>query len=297
MKRFILVLLFSLAIFCAHAQKAIQVELNNGIIAKGILISENESAVRVELSNGIRVFYKEDIKSISTLDATEVKALRLKSSSKVSKQPLYNNVPSKGYHNEISFGFTPLMETTCSLNYIGGYSFNNYLFVGFGTGINFNLLNFSPAIINGYDHSLYKMDDSSMTTDGMPYPYRDLPRQMVTIPIYAHLRVYINNKRWAPFIGASGGLTLSKSKELYVFNISEDKNFYGYEKYELDHVEKYGSANGLFELTAGVRWRCNEKYAFNLHAGYILQTCDYAYIDGVGKGITHGFVIRAGFIF
>ena len=145
---------------------------------------------------------------------------------------------------------------------------------------------------------IYRMEYNSMLPETPGYLWRDLPRQMVTIPMYAHLRVYINNRRLAPFVGVSGGVTLSKSKDLHIFNISKGNNYYGYDKYELDHVEKYGTANGLFECTVGVRWRYNEKYAFNLHAGYILQSCDYAYEDdSVGKAITHGFAVRAGFMF
>lgn len=71
------------------------------------------------------------------------------------------------------------------LNYIGGYRFNNTLFLGVGTGVNFNI----------------------------PIGSSDLEyMNKICVPLYAHARVYILKGRLSPFVSLSLGARLSTKR-------------------------------------------------------------------------------------
>lgn len=103
----------------------------------------------------------------------------------------------RGYESMIEL--SPTIEAVSEflfidINYIGGYRFNNTLFLGVGTGLNF----YMPG--KGDFQNINKL----------------------YVPLYAHAKVYVMKGRLSPFVALSVGARLS-TKRFY-----EDED--GYEK-------------------------------------------------------------------
>ena len=181
MKRFLLISISVLTILGANAQETHLIELNNGVTTEGILIGENESTIRLkDKKENIRVFYKEDIKNISTIGLEKSNIVLEKSNSQQTKtRTLFFS--KERYQHEILLSL-PIMwgwykdALMINLNYIGGFYLNDFVFLGVGTGLDFSISN---------------------------------TMQAVAIPIYPHIRTYFSTNKWAPFLALSGGMRIS----------------------------------------------------------------------------------------
>lgn len=138
------------------------------------------------------------------------------------------------------------------INYIGGWRFNNWLFVGAGTG-----LEFAHDVAHGakqyvgkshvrYDLSQWWSYDANLPRGGLV--------NLISIPIYAHIRTYYMRTAWAPYSSVSlGGRIAPKDSGIY------------------------------FDFSTGVDYRVNEKLHAYFSIGFWLSkfrdTFSYGYGD------------------
>ncbi|MBR5003458.1 MAG: hypothetical protein IKY13_08130 [Bacteroidaceae bacterium] len=85
------------------------------------------------------------------------------------------------------------------VNYIGGYRFNDMFFLGAGIGINFNLF-------------YHEYDGSSLYNDGSGHAWTF--DNLVSVPLYAHARLYLRGAKCQPFFSLSIGGLLSGNREI-----------------------------------------------------------------------------------
>lgn len=122
------------------------------------------------------------------------------------------------------------------INYIGGWRFNNWIYAGIGTGLEFahEVAKGAKAAM-GKDvvkYMLYYYDDYSyFTEDDVEIETYRGSFNSVSIPLYLHCRAYYMRTRWAPYSSVSfGGRLASKDCGLY------------------------------FDFSTGVDWRINKDY-------------------------------------
>ena len=85
------------------------------------------------------------------------------------------------------------------VNYIGGYRFNDMFFLGAGVGINFNLY-------------YQEYDGSSVYSDGSGHAWTF--DNLVSVPLYAHARLYLRGNKCQPFFSLSIGGFLSVDRKI-----------------------------------------------------------------------------------
>lgn len=215
----------------------------------------------------------------------------------------------RGFEQEASFAWSALWDGPIhhiNINYIGGFRFNHYLFVGVGSGLDFGA---------GFSFKPHVMEDgryvSSSCTEVSDFDVYDLPIQKLSIPLYAHFKVYFMKTRLAPFLAFSGGMRFSGAKKLEVY--SSKKGIYSWERgSEFDkylRTEKYGAVTGMFEVLPGVSYQFNDKYTFNFQFGYAARSGhmwddndEYGgnytpYVYSVRKCWYHGLTMRLGVVF
>ena len=212
----------------------------------------------------------------------------------------------RGFEQEASFAWSVLFDELIhhiNINYIGGFRFNHYLFVGVGSGLDFGA---------GYSFKPYVMEDrryvSSSCTEDVFDNYYDLPIQKLSIPLYAHFKVYFMKTRLAPFLAFSGGVRFSSAKKLEVYSSKYSSNR-GSEFDKYLRTEKYGAVTGMFEVLPGVSYQLNDKYTFNFQFGYAARSGhmwnrwdEYGgnynpNVYSVRKCWFHGLTMRLGVVF
>ena len=211
----------------------------------------------------------------------------------------------KGYQQEVSFAWSWAANYYdvihhINLNYIGGFRFNHHLFVGGGTGLDFGAgYTFKPYVIENHNN-IFHSPTASHTEYYMQY---DLPIQKVSIPLYAHFKVYFMKTRLAPFLAFSGGVRFSAPKKLEVY---ENDAKYSYDIKFGDYIrtEKYGAVTGMFEVLPGVSYQLNDKYTCNFQIGYATRSghrWNGSYWNGdyntIRRTWYHGMTMRLGFVF
>ena len=212
----------------------------------------------------------------------------------------------KGYQQEVSFAYS-FMDVWPSVhhinfNYIGGFRFNRHLFVGVGTGLDFGAgFNFKPYVVE--DSSYIYIDP----TGAEGYGADALPIQKLSIPLYAHFKVYFMKTRLAPFLAFSGGVRFSAPKKLEVYE--HDEKNYSWSRFgDYIRTEKYGAVTGMFEVLPGVSYQFNDKYTFNFQFGYATRSGHKWYNSwynslynkddySIKRTWCHGFTMRLGFVF
>ena len=122
------------------------------------------------------------------------------------------------------------------INYIGGWRFNNWIYAGIGTGLEFahkvakgakaamgkDVVSYE--LYHHYDYSYISEEDVEIETFRGSF-------NSVSIPLYLHCRAYYMRTRWAPYSSVSfGGRLASKDCGLY------------------------------FDFSTGVDWRINKDY-------------------------------------
>ena len=284
MKRFLLLLFFVLNILGANAQIYL-VELKNGITAEGTLAGENDSTIRLKVKDNIRVFYKDDIKKFSMLKLEQPNTLQTRKSSVIFSKEHYQHEATLGYSLMFSNG------GMLNVNYIGGFHLNDYVFIGFGTGLDFSFYSFQPMAERQEDYWAYAEIKPHNYKGGGWETWDSLPMQVVAVPIYAHIRTYFLNGKRSPFLGVSGGMRVSIPKKLYVY----DRDFY--DELEFVRTSKYGAVTGMFEIMVGIRRKINDKISMTYQCGYAMRSCcaidGYCFIESQQMS-SHGFSLKIG---
>lgn len=124
------------------------------------------------------------------------------------------------------------------INYIGGWRFNNWLFVGAGTGLEF---------AHNVAHGAKQYIGESLVTYGSNF-YDSLNMEgygsmnLISVPLYAHIRTYYMRTAWAPYSSVSiGGRLAPKDSGIY------------------------------FDFSTGVDYRVNDKMHAYLSIGFWLS--------------------------
>lgn len=115
---------------------------------------------------------------------------------------------------------------TTGVNYIGGYRFNNHFYAGVGIGLEFahlvasgirEYVESSTIIYSESDYiddEMIKRELGIPNTHGMNNAYGSL--NLVSIPLYLHLKGYYTKTKWAPYSSISlGGILAPKENGLY----------------------------------------------------------------------------------
>ena len=226
----------------------------------------------------------------------------------------------RGYQQEVSFAYSFLDDLYGSdmqhlylhhinFNYVGGYRFNHHIFIGVGTGLDFaGGMNFRPLVLPDIDG----MANTAVTGQGDKFNhniryYGYLPVQKVSIPLYAHFKIYFMKTKWAPFFAFSGGIRISAPKQLDIYDYHKESGYYY--NYIIDDcisTEKYGAVTGMFEVMPGVNYQYSNNLGFNFQFGYATRS---GHLWGIPPGSSkyqlyyggydwyHGFTIRLGVTF
>mgnify|MGYP003289002341 CR=1 FL=1 len=192
--------------------------------ASEIAKAEKEAANKAKLEEKARLasLPKEERKS-------ELKALYAK------RHSGYGSIVDISYlYSKISNG----NDDGINISYIGGYRFNNHIFLGLGVGATMSLDD---------DVKLLKGEGSA------------LPRGKFNFPAYIHFRYNILNRRCTPFFAVSAGgyYALQRSIQL-----------------ELKEYQ-YGGFGILANPQIGVSYRLTPKSSINFAIGFNLYTSSY----------------------
>ncbi len=196
----------------------------------------------------------------------------------------------KGYQQEVSVAYSWMTnytsENQLSVNYIGGYRFNHHLYLGIGTGLNFSLSNVGYyPYVKLYSPEIYYSDYKNNI-----YSSYTLPVQVLAVPLYGHIKVYLSKNKWAPFLAFSGGVLLSSPKEVSVYR--------DYNLNDFMETREYGAVSGIFEVMPGVSYQFNKKLALNLQFGYATRQIHSWISSEINSDFWyHGFTARFGLVF
>ena len=150
--------------------------------------------------------------------------------------------------------FTPAI----GVDYIGGYRFNNTLFVGAGIGFYYDI-----DSSNWNDNSYTKMGNQER---GL------LLKPVINVPLYAHVRAYLTKGRVQPFFSASMGVKFASQATV---------DFMDNGKYTGKSAE-YSRTGFLVAPAVGVNWRCSNNFAMYLNVACWFQAepyCDHMEIS------------------
>ena len=168
----------------------------------------------------------------------------------------------KGYNQLVDLSYSYCSVTDfLGVNYIGGYRFNPYIFLGLGTGINIAL--FTP-------------DASKL----------DLPfckPSVVNIPVYIHFKANFTKSDWSPYISVSAGARISPFIQKGAYYAYNQSGFLGGVKFGVDRA-----ISKKLSLYFGVGYRI-ESYLY----------CKFESIDELIQGhkLLHGFSAHLGLSF
>lgn len=153
--------------------------------------------------------------------------------------------------------FTPAFGA----DYIGGYRFNNTLFVGAGIGFY-------------YDIDSSNWNDNSYDEIGNQ-EQRQLLKSVINVPLYAHVRAYLTKGRVQPFLSASMGVKFASQATVDFMD-----NDYNWE-YTGKSAE-YSRTGFLVAPAVGVNWRCEDNFSMYLNVACWFQAepyCDHTEIS------------------
>ena len=190
------------------------------------------------------VIKKSQEKNMSSVSATVVKKNviykeRKLYDAKVGFQQFVELSPKMDFW-DLEFGHT-------GINYIGGWRFNNWIYAGVGTGLEFahNVAKGAKAKVGKtvvkYDNTIYYGDDFGERMEYLVDSDRGSFNR-VSIPLYLHCRAYYMRTKWAPYSAVSlGGRLAPKDYGVY------------------------------FDFSTGVDWRINDDYHAYFSVGFWLS--------------------------
>lgn len=246
MKRIIVLFALLCNAIITFAQDRVVVSERNGSSTIGTIVEDNDKYIRVERYSDklIRIIYRSNIKSIVPAEDKSIPPLNhlysrdLKNIEELKK-------PQKGFQQSVElqlFNYTYLQgfKIFDSANYIVGYRFNDYLYLGGGIGV--GVLTMPRLPILKY-HNLY-LEGSYVK---------------IYIPLYAHFRAYLTKTRVQPFIDLSiGGKFPIPSK----ISLSVEYNNYNY-------PIEYCIAGILLQPGIGANYRINKKMGVYAKLNYV----------------------------
>lgn len=178
--------------------------------------------------------------SLCSLVSLPVRAQLIQSSSLITTVEKLNPV-RRGYQSHVRLSFTMVSPESRSLDlsaaYIGGFRFNSTFFLGVGAEIEY--ADFEDLSIPENESGYY------------------LLRNKVSLPLFAHFRVYFLKKRVSPFLALSGG---------YAIGFPNSKEF----EYNGGKRVKYTCGTPFAEPILGVNSRITHKMSLFLSLGYRL---------------------------
>lgn len=178
------------------------------------------------------------------------------------------------FQQSVEFSSTMLNECYISTKYIAGYRFNNWIFLGGGTGFTFNL---SP---NNGSHDHYYSN-----------AYESISDKAVNIPLFVHLRAYFTRSRVNPYIGLSTGGLLSTKGQQRCYDSA------GLVVDEHEKVYEFSNCRGMIEPSFGINIRLKRKLdlylAFSALTTFEPYCVRNSYEDN--PTVTHGPDISLGF--
>ena len=182
------------------------------------------------------------------------------------KEALAIKRKEKGYNQFVDLSYSYCSVTDfLGVNYIGGYRFNPYIFLGLGTGVNFSLA--TP------DKSKLYLPFCRPTT--------------VNVPIYIHFKANFTKSNWSPYASMSIGGRVSK----------EVHQTYG------DFYINYNQSGLFGDVSFGIDRNITKNLSLYLGVGYKIESFLYAkynanYTELVqGHKLLHGFSLHVGLSF
>ncbi len=172
----------------------------------------------------------------------------------------------KGYNQFVDLSYSYCSVTDfLGVNYIGGYRFNPYFFLGLGTGVNFSLA--TP------DKSKLYLPFCRPTT--------------LNVPIYIHFKVNFTKSNWSPYASMSIGGRVSKKVH----------QTYG------DFYINYNQSGLFGDVSFGIDRNITKNLSLYLGIGYKIESFLYAkyrddYVGLIqGNKLLHGFSLHVGLSF
>ena len=196
-------------------------------------------------SNAQIVIRQNKDRNVQTVSSTVVKTevIYKEEKSKVKKErerrELMKYDAKRGYQQFVEaspkLDFFDYDKHYTGINYIGGWRFNNWLFVGVGTG-----LEFAHSVANGARQYVGKSALVFKEMNDYSYGYSIDPNDMgldrygsinlISVPLYAQLRTYYMRTAWAPYSSVSiGGRLAPKDTDVY-FDFSPGVDYRANEK-------------------------------------------------------------------
>lgn len=155
-------------------------------------------------------------KNVTTVSSTVI--------TKTKTKKVFKKYDAKvGFQHFVELGIRPIPneKDATGINYIGGWRFNNWLFAGAGTG-----LNFAHDVAKGAKDYI----GQSLTIYGdenyhQSRHYSGESFNSVSVPLYVHLRGYYMRTRWAPYSSISFGGDLAPKDCGVYFDFSTGVDF------------------------------------------------------------------------
>lgn len=183
------------------------------------------------------------------------------------------------FQQSVEFSFNLFDEFYISTKYIAGYRFNNWFFLGGGTGLTFMIWGGGYNDHYHYNHYLYGNNNSSISNT------------LVNIPLFLHLRTYLTRSRVNPYIGLSaGGLLSTKGNTDCKYYNDETK------KSEVFNYE-FSNCRGMIEPSFGINIRLKRKWDLYLAFTALTTFEPYCYrpSDNSTPSVVHRPSVSLGF--
>ena len=221
---------------------------------KAPMASEKESEVKACANNiepeknEVQISKKQVVEDeqVSNSESSQANGLS-PDTPKVSREERFANYSrhKRGFESMFDFSYRHPLSSDCSskanVNYVAGYRFNNYLFVGGGLGL------------NHYHNSQHK------TLLGNGYEGILLPPTSMSVPVFAYCRVNFLNRQISPFVALSAGYEIG-----------------GYQRLQLQSAMiKYYTGSAFVNPQIGVNFRTSEDVGMYVAFGFQGYTMPY----------------------
>ena len=155
------------------------------------------------------------------------------------------------------------------LSYIGGYRFNNLLFLGLGVGL----------YVGDYYNTATEINNES-SNFGQWLPISNIDGfYEISVPLYLHSRVYLGKRRCQPYFALSIGARLNLPQKLGVHYIP----------YYVDH--QYGTCGFLLKPEFGFNIRMNNQASIYFKVAYDAQTYPHI-VDNEGDLVNNQIIVN-----
>lgn len=229
------------------------------------LAAEKEAAAKAKAEEDARIAAEKIAEAERIAKEKEEKAAAKKAKRDALRVECAEHV--KGYESFVNLSYNKMNNNNyAGVDYIGGYRFNNYLFLGVGAGANMRRI----APVN-----YVEMNESLELSLGAVY-----------FPMYAHFRAQLLNRRCTPFVALSAG-----------YNISLPQSF------DLELTRINYNASGMFlNPQVGLTYRVKPKFGIYCAVGLnasMMPECiaNTGYSATIKHGFKCGFNINLGISF